>query len=42
MEINLEEIELLEEGIESEPELREEEFGVPSEDEELVEIEEGE
>lgn len=39
---NLEEVELLEEGMETEPELRGAEFGVPSEDEELVELEEEE
>lgn len=35
---NLEEVELLEEGMEVEPEEREVEFGVPSEDEELEEL----
>lgn len=36
---NIEEIELLEEGIEIEPEVRGEEFGIPSDDEELEEEE---
>ena len=40
MEINLEEIELLEEGIEAEPEAREEGFGIPADDIELEEEEE--
>lgn len=35
---NLEEVELLEEGMEEEPELRGSEFGVPTEDEVLEEL----
>lgn len=42
MENNIEEVELLEEGIETEPEIREEGFGIPNDDEELEELEEEE
>jgi hypothetical protein len=39
---NIEEVEVFEEGIEVEPVEREADFAIPSEDEELVEIEEEE
>lgn len=42
MEINLEEVELLEEGIEVEPEAREEGFAIPSDDEVLEDLKEEE
>lgn len=42
MEINLEEVELLEEGAEVEPEVRTEGFAIPSDDEELEELNEEE
>lgn len=42
MEINFDEVELLEEGIEVEPEAREEGFAIPSDDEKLEEIKEEE